>query len=307
MENSFAQLLSPAKEILIILPNKPYLDQVASSLSILLALKKQQKQVSINCSSPMTVEFSRLVGVTNITKEMGNKNLVIKFTNYSPENIEQVNYDIDESNQFKLTVSPKAGLKAPEKSQIDLNYSGISADLAILIGGANESHFDLLKNDEVKKLNLVHIGTRLLEVESDIQVLSFARPSSSTSEIVFSLLKEAGFEIDGDIATNLLSGIEDGSRNFQVEGVTADTFTYFAELLKMGGRRLPKITPQRYPQGSIPNKPYTTRQPLQQNTQVVSEVPHIQMEEDIPLPETEPQDIPDSWSEPKIFTGTNIS
>jgi hypothetical protein len=298
MKNSFAQLLSPAKDILVLLPNRPHLDQVASGLSLFLSLK-QTKNVTIASSNPMTVEFSRLVGVDNITKELGNKNLIIEFPGYNPEHVEKVSADID-NNQFKLTFLPKAGFKPPEKSQVVLNYAGISADLVILIGGGDETHFEMLKNPELVNLNLVHVGTRLLEISTDLKVLSFARQASSTSEIVYSLIKESGLPVDSDIATNLLAGIEDGSRSFQDDGVSADTFAYFAELLKVGGKRLPKLMPQKFPVGSIPNKPYNT------NLGQVGQVEQV-VEEDIPMPEVEPKDIPSSWSEPKIFTGTSVS
>lgn len=300
MENSFIKLISPAKEILILLPNKPYLDQVAAGLSLYLSLKQSSKNALIFATNPMTAEFSRLVGVTEIASEMGTKNLVVKFKNYNPDQIEKVNYDID-NGEFKLTIEPKTGMDAPSQNQIDVSYAGVSADLVILIGGANETHFDVLKNPEISNLNMLHIGTRLLEIESDLKILSFARQSSSTSEITASLIKESGLSIDPDIATNLLAGIEDGSRSFQNEGVSADTFILFAELLKMGGKRLPKLVAHRFPQGAIPNKPYTSKNPS------IGEVPHIHMEEDIPMPEEEPKEIPSSWSEPKIFTGTSVS
>lgn len=292
MENSFANLISPAKDILILLPNKPYLDQVAAGLSLSLSLK-ESKNVNINCSNPMTVEFSRLVGVDNVSRDLGSKNLVIKLINYNHEQIDKVAYDI-ENNEFKLTIAPKSGFKAPDKSQLDVSQSGVSADLIILVGGANEDHFPALSSPDLNNQNIIHVGTRLLEVSSDLKILSFARPASSTSEIVASLIKESGLTFDADIATNLLAGIEDQSKNFQSNEVTADTFMIFAELIKMGGRRMLKSRQVKYPQGAIPNTPYTQRV-------------QSQLDEDIPFPEEEPKDIPSTWSEPKIYTGTSVS
>jgi len=294
MENSFASLISSANEILVLLPNKPYLDQVAGGLSLYLSLLGLGKKVSIFCPVSMTAEYSRLIGVDKVTTDLESHNLTIKFVNYEATDVDKVNYDILDG-QFKLTITPKLGFKSPTKDQIDISYSGISCDLVILIGGANDSHFPILNKEEFKNTKLVHIGTRLLEViNNDLQVLSFARPASSTSELITLLLKESGYSIDSDIATNLVTGIEEQSKNFQGEAVTADTFIIFAELLKLGGKRMQKVVQAKnYPQGSIPTKPFT--QTI--NRQMTPEEAEEELNQEIPV----------SWSEPKIFTGTSLS
>jgi hypothetical protein len=309
MENSFASLITSANEILILLPSKPFMDQVAAGLSLYLSLSESGKSVSISCPAPMVTEYSRLIGVDKVTSELGSKNLVINLKDYDANSVDKVSYDI-ENGQFKLTISPKVGQKSPTKEQVDINYSGASGDLLILIGGANDSHFPALSKEEFKTAKLVHLGTRLLEIlNHDLEVLSFAKPASSTSELVANLIKESGFAINVDIATNLLAGIEEQSKNFQSSEVTADTFEVFAELLKLGGRRTPKIVPARsYPVGSIPTKPFTQQiQPTIPN-HVIQDI-HITDKQMTPE-EAEmelDQEIPPSWSEPKIFTGTSLS
>ena len=108
----------------------------------------------------MMVGFNRIIGVNKITSELGNKNLTIKFKGYDAGNIEKVSYDIN-NGEFKLTVVPKAGFTSPDKEQMDLSFSGISADLVILVGGANDSHFPILESDELASAKVVHIGNRV--------------------------------------------------------------------------------------------------------------------------------------------------
>lgn len=309
MENSFASLISSANEILILLPSKPFMDQVAAGLSLYLSLLESGKSVSISCPAPMVTEYSRLIGVDKVTSDLGSKNLIINLVNYDANNVDKVSYDI-ENGQFKLTIAPKSGFKSPTKEQIDINYSGTSGDLVVLIGGANDSHFPALSKEEFKTTKLVHIGTRLLEIlDHDLQVLSFAKPASSTSELVANLIKESGFAVSVDVATNLLAGIEEQSKNFQSSEVTADTFLVFAELLKLGGRRMPKIIPARnYPNGSIPTRPFTapviSAKPVEPVFAEASSGKQMTPEEaEMELN----QEIPPSWSEPKIFTGTSLS
>lgn len=296
MDNSFNSLIDSASSVLILLPSKPYFDQVAAGMALYLSLY-DKKEAAISCPSPMTVGFNRIVGVNKISSEIGNKNLTIKFAGYDATNIEKVSYDI-ENGEFKLSVVPKSGFPAPEKNQLDLSYAGVSSDLVILIGGANDSHFPLLASEDLAGAKVVHIGTRVLSSSRD--VMSFAKPGASVSELVANLIKENGMSMDPDIATNLLMGIEEGSSNFVSSEVTPETFETYAYLLRSGGRRQPKtkLSPASFPEGAIPIAPFGKgRQPQPQPIQ------------DVEGTQEQEQDInpPDDWLQPKIFKGTSVS
>ncbi len=279
MENSFSSIIDSASSILILLPTKPYFDQVAAGLALYLALK-EKKDTSISAPVPMTVEFNRLVGVNKVASELGNKNLTISFTNYKATDIERVSYDI-ENGEFRLTVIPKPGFPSPKKEQVQFNYSGVSADTIILIGGANESHFPQLSSPDLLGAKLVHIGTRALS--SDKGVMSFARPASSVSELVANIISESGLALDADIATNLVAGIEEGSKDFKGPDVTPETFETFARLLKAGGQRIPNVPKA----GTYPA--VTPAEP------------------DLPAQAGKKEQTPQDWLEPKIYKGTSIS
>ena len=307
MDNSFKALIDSSLEVLILLTQKPNLDKVAAGLSLYLSLLSSGKNVTISCSTPMTTEFSRLIGVDKVTSNLGDKNLTIKFINYNAVDVDKVSYDI-ENGQFKLTVSPKAGFKSPNQDQIEVSYAGGGSDFIVLVGGTDESDFPVLKYPDFVGSKIIHLGTKLLEIENkDLQVLSFAKAASSTSEIVAGLIKEGGFIIDPDIATNLLAGIESESKNFQSTDVSVNTFETFTELLKLGGLRMTKVQPNSFPQGAIPNKPFnqvqilSTLKPQLKQSENVSSMTPEEAEEEIQ------QDIPPSWSEPKIYTGTSVS
>ncbi len=251
MENTFKSFIDQSNSILILLPSKPNFDQVAAGLSLYLALKNN-KSVSIACPAQMTVEFNRLVGVNRITQELGNKNLLIKFGDYKANDIERVSYDI-EDKEFRLTVIPKTGIAAPAKEQVDISYSGVSSDTVIMVGGMNESHFPALSSKELAGAKIVHVGTKQFNVTSKISVMSFAKPASSVSEMVAALILDSGLIPDGDVATNLLMGIEDGSTKYTSPNVTSDTFLLISELMRAGGMRQDKAAPPKtYPAGAIP-------------------------------------------------------
>jgi len=305
MENSLLSLVDSAASVLVVLPTKPYFDQVAAGLSLYLSIH-DRKEVSIFCPSPMTVGFNRLIGVNKISAELGNKNLEIKFTGYDATNIDKVSYDID-NGEFKLTVVPKTGLTAPQKEQVGVSYSGVSADLVILIGGANDSHFPILLSDELSKAKVAHVGTRVLD--SKREIMSYAAPGATTSELVANLIKENGLTLDADTATNLVMGIEDGSMNFTSSEVRPETFETFAYLLRSGGQRVPKVklSPMSFPPGAIPARPFGTppvQQPVTPISQIETQPEAVVPESDEESPDANP---PSDWLQPKIYKGTSVS
>ncbi len=319
MENNFLSLVDSASSVLIALPTKPYFDQVAAGLALYLSIH-ERKDISIFCPTPMMVGFNRLIGINKISQELGKKNLTIKFANYEAANIDKVGYDI-EGGEFKLTVTPKSGFTAPQKEQITIDYSGTAADLIILIGGANETHFPILSLTDLANSKVVHIGTRALEAKREI--LSFAKPSATTSELMAVLIKDNGLTVDTDVATNLVMGIEDGSSNFANPEVTADTFETFAYLLRNNAQRSPRtrLSPAGFPVGSIPARPYGEQvQKVEPVSAEVTASKQVQQVTPIAQVETQPNkpsgemgvetpDInpPDDWLQPKIFKGTNVS
>ena len=292
MDESFSTLVDSASSILILLPSKPYFDQVAAGLSLYLSLRDKKPTV-ISSPSPMIVSFNRLIGINKITSEVGNKNLTITFPNYDANNIEKVSYDV-ENGQFKLTVVPKAGLSSPLKEQIEITNTGISADLVVLVGGGNETHFPTLSSPDLAGVKIAHIGTRVLTSEAK-GVMSFAKPASSTSELVASLIKDLELPMDVDCATNLVMGIEEGSNHFESSEVTPDTFEVFAHLLRNGGQRLPKtkLEPRNFPPGSIPAQPFSAPRVVKQDTVLE------QVEQKEEVVENPPQD----WLQPKVYKG----
>lgn len=276
MKDSFNSLLQKHESVLILLPKDPFFDQVASGLSLYLGLKKQEKDVQIISSAPMIVEFNRLVGVQKIGSELGNKNLVISLSDYDPNKIERVNYDII-NNQTKITVAPKPGQRPPRENQVKLSYSGISSTLVILVGGLHEGHFPQLSRPEFSAVEIAHIGKQQLQLGRE--VASFARPVASLSEIVYEFIKDS---LDEDIATNLLMGLYAGSKNFADDAVTADTFKLAATLMNSGAKaeKATASAPTLVPSGSSENRE---------------------------KPQGESINPPKSWTKPKVYKGTSIS
>jgi hypothetical protein len=276
MDSSLKSLISSTKSILVLLPENPNFDEVASATSLFLALKQEEgKEVNVYSPTPMIVEYNRLIGVNKVKNEIGNKNLAISFSDYNPQGIEKVSWDID-NGQFKLTIVPKPNVVPPAEDQVIVGYAGIAADIVILIGGKDETSFPVLKTEELASVALAHIGINSINI-SNKTISSFATATSSIAEATANIIKQAHYNLDADIATNLLMGIEESTKEFTTPQVTADTFSLVAELMRAGGKRLSQgqVNASDFPQGAVPG--------------------------------TVPTQVPASWTEPKIFKGTSVS
>lgn len=300
MENqkSLKKFIESSQGILILISKNPYLDQVAAALSLYLVLKDQDKKVSIASPTPMVVEHNRLIGVNKVVSEIGDKNLVIRFKNYNAQNIERVTYDIDkDSEEFKLSVIPKPNVSAPTEDQLDIKYSGISADTVILVGGANESHFPDLSNNAISSAKVAHIGKQDVAGNSSRTIVSFAEHRASVSELMADYLREFTSSFNKDIATNLLAGIKEGTRDFSHTSVNAKTFELAAELMRAGGD-----AGADYNQGN--------RNGSSSSDEANPQMPATEKEEKLETTESDQttqnssEEAPASWLEPKIFKGT---
>lgn len=306
MEKSFKSIVDQSRSILILLPQSPSFDQAGAALSLLLALEGK-KDVAVSCPTSMKVEFNRLVGVDKISDEIGSKNLVLKFGDYPSENIERVSYDI-ENQQFRLTVIPKPQLEPPKKDQVEVSYSGVSADTTILVGGNSKEDFPALLTNELLETRIVHIGISDLNIGGSRNLISLARPASSVSEIMAEYIKEIEGGFHPDIATNLLSGIHEGSNNFNKREVSANTFKLAGELMAAGGKytRKEEFRPKpsfNFPHGLIPGMPGPQFPPrvLKGAAALDDDTPEKE-ESGAPVGETA---APKSWLKPKIYSGNN--
>lgn len=284
------QALAGAKQILILLAQNPDLDSVAAGLSLYLSLGKQQLNVSIGCSTSMTVGFNRLFAVDKIKSRIGNQNLVVSF-NYPEDSLEKVSYDKDPQNQkFNITIEPKAGMQSLDANSVEFSYTGSNADVIFVIGARSlEDLGDLFKNEqkllEDKSKTLVNLSS--LDNSSQFGTVNLYDPTASgCSEIVFSVLTVLQLPLDSDMATNLLVGIEAKTANFTSPQTSADTFEIVSQLMRLGAKK-----------GHIPA--VATRPPSMPSwSRPVTPAPS-------PVPATTFNTTPPDWLKPKIVTSSS--
>ena len=286
--NEIQSIIEPASSILVVLPQKVNHDKVASALALYLALTKNNKKVDIVCSRPMTVEFSNLVGVDKVSQSLAGNNLVISF-DYQQDSIEKVSYHI-EDNKFNLVVQPKENFPPLSPEKVSYSFAGGQGDAVIVLGAGsfndlgeiyfkNKDFFDNSQsivldiypnNNQFGKINLV---------DSEI---------SCYAEMVTNLLVALGLQVDEDIATNLMQGIDRATGIFTSPKVGSDTFEAASLCLRAGARRMiKKIT-----------EAVRVKEPLQPMPAEVSAQTS---------PEEKPEEKPaPDWFEPKIYKGNTV-
>ena len=282
--------LQTAKQVLVLLPQNPNVDSVASALALYLALVKKGLSATIGCSSQMTVQFNRLFGVDKIKPRIGNQNLVITF-NYPEDSLEKVAYDKDPASQkFHLTIEPKAGMQPLDASQVEYSYTGSNADVIFVIGARSlEDLGELYQQEKAlldnKSKTLVNVST--LDKNSQFGTVNLYDPTASgCAEIMAAVIKTLELNLEPDMATNLLAGIEAATQNLTQAG-SADTFEAVVELIRLGGQRNHLAVAPAPSFSQTPTSPFF-RPPMPQPMSLPQ----------TPLPSSQPD-----WLKPKVFTG----
>ena len=322
--NQFRSLLDQSQEVAIFVPKNPTLDDMAASLSLYLALSSRGKGVQVICPTPTTVEFSHLIGVDKVKNSLNGgtsgRNLVISFP-YQEGSIEKVSYNI-ENDTFNLVIEPREGYPTVTSDMIQYAHSGGNVDFIITIGTAKLANLDNNYNNN----QAIFSEKPVINIDSNAQNQRFGRINivetnvSSISELTASLLSGLGFNLDADLATNLLYGITSGSQNFSSNTTSAYTFEVAALCLRSGAKKPTTSSPQAFPfpktvrpffpkpqaissqpipssvyqPGPIINKPSQVKPPL-------TSPPSNQPAKQNPQPETPPD-----WLKPKIYKGSTL-
>lgn len=317
MNNDQSQLISgisAAKSVLIIISANPPVDVAAAALSLFLVLNKQGKKTAVFSPQPPTAALSRLVGVDQITTQPGNKNLIISF-DVPEETVEKVSYNYD-NGKLNFIVEPVPGQPPPSQEKISFSYSGIDADLLLIVGPQpNQDLLNLPSSDLAGLPNQFHL------VPASVPVNPGNQPPTIYSLQSALVIDKLGYALDEDSATNLLFGLDSATGNLS-QNVNVDILETAARCLRAGAIRqsadLALSRPQPasfapparpFPPPRNPRPPFVKPAPRRFNPAHQPFIP-------VPAqPSTQPQktdssapSVPPSpdWFEPKIYKGSSL-
>lgn len=234
--NSLKEYFQSAESVGVVLGQKPTVDQLALASALYEGCKNLGKDVGLY--APKKIRDEHFSSLSELQTELGKQNLVVTF-DYSEESVDKVSYHIgEETKKFHLTIKPKKGTKPLDPKSVEYSYAGADLDLIFLVGVHDLETLDQLYYGYESLYENNYIVT-LHNFKPEIGVAQFdLSGASSMSESMVDVLESLGIGLNEEMATSLLMGIEQTTKNLQSLTTTAETFEKVAKLLRAGARRI---------------------------------------------------------------------
>jgi len=232
------KLLEDKKNILITFRKNSTDDTIASAMALFLFLEKYNKQTDIVCDSfklPDNLNF--LKKSEQIKGEFPGLQKFTMTIDIEKTGVKELSYDTKEK-KLRIFITPKQGYLS--KNDIRTAQSDFKYDLIITLGTPDLESIGSIYNNNTDlfyKTPIINIDNQPNnEHFGQINVVNLT--ASSTSEVLFELLKKLGEEyINEDIATALLTGIISETKSFKSDSVKPHTLEIASKLIGMGANR----------------------------------------------------------------------
>ncbi|MFA5070260.1 MAG: DHH family phosphoesterase [Patescibacteria group bacterium] len=229
-----------ASNVVIVLPNNPTTDAIASSLALFLTFEKLNKKAKIVCSEfSLPPSHNFLPKSAEIFSELTTLRKFIVSLDVSRTKVEELSYDIDkDKNKLNIFITPKNGFfeerdltTSAGMYEYDLIYVLDAIDLDT-VGKLYDNNAEFFYHTPI--INIDHNPAN--DFFGQINLVDIT--ATSISEIIFELIKEMGADIlNEQIATNLLAGIISKTKSFRTTSVTPKSLAIASHLVASGARR----------------------------------------------------------------------
>jgi hypothetical protein len=330
--NKIREAVDKYNNIAIAVPKDPTVDEMGAGLGLYLALEDLGKSLSIATPNTPLVEVSSLVAVDEVTTNLGSQSgdLVVSFP-YREGEIEKVSYTRDDNF---LNIVVKAGEKGLNFDQKDVSFTrGVNApELLFVVGAARVSDLGKLFDPAVLKDTVVINIDNKADNQGFGDIVMTSTKFSSVSEMVANVIFSTGFKMDLDIAQNLMLGIATATNNFQDPRTSSVAFEMAGVLMRNGALRPASATStsrrkltadydeEEKPftgEASFEQNPFMTKTPGELERQPMSDAkprftppaqPKVQPVQSPIQPkiqsQTQDNNPPEDWLEPKIYKGS---
>jgi hypothetical protein len=295
------EIITKCRSLVIIVPPNASIDAIAASTSLYLALNKMGKSVSLVCSQKpqsglvASDKFQNIIGA-------GGDSLMVSFP-YTDGAIDKVDYNI-QGETFNLIVTPRPGFQKLQPNQVNFSYTGGLVDMIITIDAPTLSSLGTIYTDNQSQFtgkDIINIDRHL--TNSYFGTVNYVNKTiSSISELILSVMKTLGVEIDRDMATNLYAGAAASTNNFTSYSTNADTFEHIATLLRLGAVK--KIFKKPVPAAVQPTMNFKLNNTMPSHSPEVPKsnpIESVEKEAVIDKPSTSQE-----WLKPKIFKGGGL-
>ncbi|MFA6603930.1 MAG: DHH family phosphoesterase [Patescibacteria group bacterium] len=238
MEKQFVETLKRAEHALITFRRDWSVDALASALAIQRYLASKGKRAEIVADDFTPAKSAKfLPGANEVKPSFERLQKFIINLDVSKTKIEELSYDLKD-DKLRIYINPKAGQFAA--ADLTTATSDFKYDLIIAVDTPDYHSlgalFDLNTDFFYHRptVNIDHDPAN--EHYGNLNAVDIA--ATSTSEVIYSLLKSAGEHfLDPDTATCLLAGMISKTRSFKTPTVTPRTLEIAAELVAAGARR----------------------------------------------------------------------
>lgn len=235
-------ILEKDEAIGIVVGKNPSLDDMGAALAFYLSLKQLNKNVSIACPTEPTVELSPLVGINKVKRNLDAEggDLMVSFP-YREGEIEKVSYTLDNGYLNIVVKAGDSGLSFAE-NEIKFKRGGAFPKTLFIIGTHRLSDLgNLFDPEALKDTTVVNIDNKANN-QGFGDVVFVSQEFSSVCEQIANLFNFLRFNIDIDIAQNLISGISFATNNFQDPKTSSFAFETAAILMRKGAMRPSKMS-----------------------------------------------------------------
>jgi phosphoesterase RecJ-like protein len=239
LEQQIFKQIEKSKNILIIFSADREGDIIASSLALFLFLKKQGYEVTLVCRGLEETNhaFSFLPAYSQIQNNLDNLRRFIVSVDIGRAKVNQVKYLVD-NNILNFIISPSEGWFKPE--DVSSRAGEFKYDLIITIGTSDLESLGKLYDQNIEffyKTAIINIDHKANNEEFG-QINFIDLNAVAISEILFYLLKNYKPEtISEDVATCLLAGIIQKTKNFKTSNLTPRTLLTTSQLISIGANR----------------------------------------------------------------------
>ncbi len=232
------ELINRSRNILICLPAPPSSDAIASGLGLLLTLEKIGKRARVVCNQfELPSNHAFLPKSSAIERDIANLRQFIISLDVSKVPVEELSYTV-ESGKLNIYVTPREGFY--DARDVTTNTGKFAYDVVVVVDADDLERLGALATDNAEffyRTPILNIDHRASNTHfGAINLIDLT--ATSTSEIVFELVKAFGFNtLDEQVATTLLTGIISKTKSFQTPSVTPRSLAVASHLVASGARR----------------------------------------------------------------------
>lgn len=231
-------LIGKSNNLIIGLPNNPSTDAVASGLAMFLVLEKLGKKVKVVCSGfNLPPQHQFLPKSKEIVSDLTALRKFVISLDVSRTKVQELSYDISNNKKLDIFITPKNGFF--EERDVTTSASAYEYDAIIILDTPDLEGLGKIYDDNTEFfyhtpiINIDHNPAN--EYFGEINIVNLV--ATSTSEIIFELLKELDTGLDEYVATSLLTGIISKTKSFQTTSVTPRSLAISSYLIENGARR----------------------------------------------------------------------